>query len=127
MDLFKNRPESGLAPRLAGGPAGSTRRTFLRSLVGGVGIAIPAFGALVAAAPPALAVNPCSSVRVHLVTQWCSAGGSGCPVGNAGTCTQEWQRTSTITGQSCGVFYTNVGPCGTNSCPGGSANAPAVC
>jgi hypothetical protein len=130
MDLFKGDSESTVS---AAPPAAASRRTFLRRLMGGVAIAVPAMRVL-ASAPSAAAssdiphINPCSKVYLVILDSWCSTGQAGCPAGSAGTCSQEIQERSATTGQSCGTYIRQVGRCGSNSCGGATPGAlPAAC
>jgi len=128
MDLFKRSSEHDSASTPL---TGTPRRTFIRGLLTGVGIAIPAFGVLVSAPQPAAAaipnINPCTKTYRTLLDQWCSLGGGPCSVGSGGTCVQQWQRRSVLTGQSCGTYLADAGPCGVNCPAGAGSSVPAAC
>jgi len=131
MDLSKGDFElsSSTASR-----SDSSRRTFLRGLAAGVAVALPAVRVL-ASGPQASAkvtaipnINPCSKTHTKYIGHYCTwGGGSTCPAGDAGECVGEYVIYSSITGAVCGRFTDNEGPCGTNTCSGVSAVAPAVC
>lgn len=116
MDLMKNYSEYDPVNKVA---SPTNRRSFLRTFIGGIAIAVPALSVL--GAPPAAAssvvvpdVNPCTKWRPVLLGTSCN-GVRGCPVGSGFECVSEWERISTINGQSCGVFTENEGPC-SNAC-----------
>jgi hypothetical protein len=128
MDLSKGDLElsSSAIP-----PPGSDRRTFLRSLAAGVAIAVPAVRVLASGPQASAKVIPhaaeCSSTHEVYHGHTCTAGGTGCPVGDAGSCIGHWSVVSNITGRVCSTFVDNEGPCGTNTCGGVSTAASAAC
>lgn len=127
MDLFKGHSEADAAANLT---PGTSRRTFMRGVAATLGIAVPAFKVLVspsvASAKAIPNINPCTKTYSKFLEQTCG-GVVGCPSGDAYSCNQQWQRISSITGQSCGFYITTAGRCGQNSCggaaPGSSAQA----
>jgi hypothetical protein len=123
MDLMKNHSEHDPAKKVA---SPTDRRSFLRTLIGGIGIAVPAISVLSASRASASTavptINPCTKTYLTLLGISCGGVAGSCPVGSGFECVAEWERRSAITGQSCGIFFTNEGPC-TLSCPASSASA----
>jgi len=122
MDWMKNHSENDPVKKAA---SPIDRRSFLRTFIGGIGIAVPAISVLSASRASASTdlprVNPCSKTYVTLLGISCG-GEPTCPVGTGLECVGEWERRSAITGQSCGIFFTNEGPC-TLSCPASPVSA----
>jgi len=111
MNLFKGQSES--SPKVTVGPR-TDRRTFLRTLLASLGVAVPAFRVL-ASTPAASAApdnDPCSRTYLVLLDQWCTNGEEGCPNATGYNCMQQWQERSVETGQSCGTFIRQEGVCG---------------
>jgi hypothetical protein len=113
VNLFKGDSQSP-PPSLIVLP-GSDRRTFLRRMLGGIAIAVPAM-AVLAAARPAGAIpeaDPCAKTYVKLITQYCSNGESTCtPAGDPGDCINQYARYSSTTLQLCDTYEDVVGICG---------------
>lgn len=88
----------------------STRRTFMRRVIGGLAIAIPGFGVLVGTVPASAASRmPCNYVK--LIRQYCGNLPEGrCPVGDDHKCIQWWgvYNNSGL----CYEYSEDVGPCG---------------
>jgi hypothetical protein len=114
MDLFKGDSQSP-PPSLSVLPSNSDRRTFIRRVIGGVAIAVPAMAALASARPAEAApdINPCAKTYVKLITQYCSNGESRCSAaGVPGDCINQYGKYSSTTLELCDTFEDIVGVCG---------------
>jgi hypothetical protein len=90
---------------------GSTRRTFMRRFVGGLAIAVPAFGTLINVnATPAFAPDPCRSTYSRYQGHTCGPRNS-CPVGSGTRCIGVWYKYSQLDGRFCGSYTVDEGPC----------------
>jgi hypothetical protein len=120
LDLMKNHSEHDPVKKVA---SPTDRRSFLRTLIGGIGIAVPAIAVL--GASPASAsrrvprINPCSSVYRKLIGNDCN-GQPTCPVGYGAECITTYAYISRIDGRVCSTFSDNTGPCQPR-CPAGAA------
>jgi hypothetical protein len=101
----------------------STRRTFFRRVLGGLAIALPAYGVLSGAGPALSAVNPqaCSAgcpapcSKVYLVYEGHHCSGFGLPGSCAGPaishCIGVYHKYDSTTGQYCGQITDDEGYC----------------
>lgn len=91
---------SGLSDRLA---SSATRRTFMKRVIGGLAIAVPAYRVLAGAAPAEAATasgsatpNTCKGgCPPYLVAQYCAGQGplnTGCKGPDVAACMQEWSN-----------------------------------
>jgi hypothetical protein len=71
----------------------STRRTFMKRVIGGLAIAVPAYQVLASAAPAVAAIPACGSTCPILVAQWCAGQflSSSCKGPSVSACMQEWR------------------------------------
>jgi hypothetical protein len=125
MDLSK----ADISQALPESDAGATRRTFMRTFMKGICVAIPAVGVLTSmSVGPAYAIDPCSKTYNKYNGHACTEGGGGCPSGDAGECIGSYTVYSTYTLQECGSFTDNEGPCGTATCSESTGElSPAKC
>jgi hypothetical protein len=108
--------------------AATSRRVFVRRVVGGLAIAVPAFRVLgsstrASAGTTAKSVpqicdqgcpDPCAKVHIEYKGHYCSLTpfSSTCGPGKGGTCYGRYVAYSTTTGQECYSFEDDEGPCG---------------
>jgi hypothetical protein len=94
--------------------ARSSRRTFIARAVGGLAISVPAIRALASTAP-AVAASPaaaCSSYYVRYNGHHCNIiEETSCPTGIAHRCIGEYDKYDSKTGQYCGYYKDDEGPC----------------
>jgi len=74
------------------GPS-STRRTFMKRVIGGLAIAVPAYKVLASAAPAVAATPACGSTCPILEKQWCAGQflSTSCKGPDVSACMQEWR------------------------------------
>jgi hypothetical protein len=85
----------------------STRRTFIKRVIGGLAIAVPGFRVLAGATPASADTGSCSFIQY--VGHTCGTKKT-CPVGNTKTC-WAWYKVYDQYGNFCYEFRDNEGPC----------------
>jgi hypothetical protein len=107
MDLLDGESNPSAAPTNGMDPRGS-RRTFIRRLIGGLAIAVPALRVLASSAPASASpdVRPCVKTYVVYEGHYCtSTGTSSCVTGDeSGDCIGNYVVRDTYTGQICRRF-----------------------
>jgi hypothetical protein len=101
----------------------TSRRTFFRRALGGLAIALPAYGVLASAIPAQSAVSPhacsancpapCSKVYLQYEGHHCASGGApgSCAGPVLSSCIGTYDKFDVHTGQYCGSFTDNEGAC----------------
>jgi ferredoxin len=117
MDLMKDHSERDPVIRVA---KPLNRRSFVRTLAGGIAVAVPAFGVLASAAPPAWAYVPCTATHEDYDGHSCGVLSNICPTGEVLTCIGHYTVYDNKLGIVCRTFTDDEGYC-IDVCPNDSS------
>lgn len=96
---------------LSSAEGGTDRRSFMKVLMGGIAVAIPAFSMLATASPAHASPLVCEEVYIEYEGHSCGRYDGSCPAGNTTNCVGIYYARCTCWGIVCYTFTDNEGRC----------------